>query len=135
MAHLSQHDLWGPGDNHVVTLPPSPGDLFAVTTVGGKLVLLNTIDEYDKAVSTAQAFTHHWRADQPVTIKVLCLSGREAIAMGYLPAPPFRNETPEQQAEARQFAVTNLWRIIRDSNEPEPRAEALDLLRELGELK
>lgn len=55
--------------------------------------------------------------------------------MGYLPASPFRNETPEQRAEARQFVVTNLWRIIRTCNEPEPRAEALDLLRSMGELK
>lgn len=135
MAHLSQSDLWGPGDNRVVALPPSPDDLFVVTTVGGKRVLMHPINEYDKAVSIAQAFTRHWRADQPVTVKVLCLSGREAIAMGYLPADPFRNETPEQQAEARRFVVNNLWNIIRTCNEPKPRAEALDLLRELGELK
>jgi len=135
MGHLSQHNLWGPGDNRVVMLPPSPGDLFVVTTVGGKLALVHPIDEYDKAVSIAHAFTHRWRADQPVTIKVLSLTLHEAQAMGYLPTNLSQNQTPTQRAEARQFVVNNLWRIISTCNDAKPRAEALDLLRSMGELK
>ncbi|MFE3837897.1 hypothetical protein [Pseudogemmobacter sonorensis] len=135
MGHLSQHNLWGPGDNRVVALPPSPGDLFVVTTVGGKLALVHPIDEYDKAVSLANAFIHRWRGRPVATIKVLSLTLQEAQAMGYLPANLSQNQTPEQRAEARQFVVSNLWRIIRDSNDAKPRAEALDLLRSMGELK
>lgn len=113
----------------------SPGDLFVVTTVGGKLVLIHSIDEYDKAVNLAHAFTHCWRGKPSVTIKVLSLTLQEAQAMGYLPANLSQNQTPEQRAEARQFVVNNLWRIISTCNEAKPRAEALDLLRSMGELK
>lgn len=134
MAHLSQSDLWGPGDNRVVALPPSPGDLFAVTTVGGKLVLFHPINEFDKAVGSANAFCRRYRG-KPVTIKVFSLTLQEAQAMGYLPANLSQNQTPEQRAEARRFVVDNLWRIIRTCNEPEPRAEALDLLRSMGEIQ
>lgn len=66
MGHLSQTDLWGPGDNRVVALPPSPGDLFVVTTVGGKLVLLHPIDEYEQAVRIANAFCRRYRGESPV---------------------------------------------------------------------
>ncbi|WP_323042037.1 hypothetical protein [Gemmobacter sp.] len=96
---------------------------------------MHPIDQYDKAVSIVQSFCRRWRGDQPVTIKVFSLTLQEAQAMGYLPANLSQKQTPAQRAEARQFAVTNLWRIVRDSNEPKPRAEALDLLRSMGEIQ
>lgn len=57
MGHLSKHDLWTEGANRVVALPPSPGDLFVITTVAGKRVLVHPVHEYGKAVSIAKAYS------------------------------------------------------------------------------
>lgn len=135
MAHLSQHDLWGPGDNRVVALPPSPGDVFVITTVDGKRVLVHPVHEYDKAVRIAHAFTRRWRAEQPVTIKVLCLTLKEAQATGFAPADLFRNQTPQEEAEMRRLVTQTCMATLHQSPDSAARGEALKLLQDMGMLQ
>lgn len=135
MAHLSQHDLWGPGDNRVVALPPSPGDVFVITTVDGKRVLVHPVHEYDKAVRIAHAFTRRWRAEQPVTIKVLCLTLKEAQATGFAPADLFRNQTEQEEAEMRWLVTQTCMETLHQSPDVVARGEALKLLQDMGMLQ
>lgn len=132
MTHLAEHDLWGTGENRVVTLPPAPGDVFVALTIAGAPTVLWPVDEYEKAVEVAERFARRFRTERPVAIKVLAVSLREAQRFGFLPAGPMPAQTPDQDAKDRQFAVSTLWRLVRDSNEPQTRAEALDLLKLLG---
>lgn len=132
MTHLSEHDLWGTGGNRVVVLPPTEGDLFVAIAVGGSAAVLWPVEEYDRALEVAQRFTRRLRTAQPVTVKVLCVTLGEAQRFGFLPTGASPPQAPEEDAEARQFIVSNLWRIVRNSNEAKPRADALDLLKQLG---
>lgn len=134
MTHLSEHDLWGTGGNRVVMLPPTEGDLFVAIAVGGSAAVLWPVEEYDRAVEVTQRFTRRLRMAQPVTVKVLCVTLGEAQRFGFLPTGTLPPQTPEEDAEARQFIVSNLWRIVRNSNEAKPRADALDMLKQLGEV-
>lgn len=135
MTHLSEHDLWGAAGNRVVTLPPADGDVFVALTVAGAAAALWPVDEYDKAVEIAERFARRFRTDRPVAIKVLSVSLREAQRFGFLPAGPMPAQTPDQDAKDRQFAVDTLWRLVRESDNVTVRGDALDLLRELGEVK
>ena len=74
MTYLASHDLWGPGRNHVAAPPPSPGDLFVVTTLLGKQVRLQPVTEYEGAVRLAQAFARRVVYPEPVTDKAFCLT-------------------------------------------------------------
>ena len=134
MTHLSEHDLWGTGGNLVVPLPPTTGDVFVVVTVSGAVALLWPVNEYDRAVEVAERFARRLRAPQPATIKVLAVTLREAQAFGFLPSETMPTKSPEQDAEDRKFAVGTLWRSVRESNDAAIRTEALDLLKQLGEL-
>lgn len=72
---------------------------------------------------------------QPVTVKVLCVTLGEAQRFGFLPTGTLPPQTPDEEAEARRFIISNLWRIVRNSNEAKPRADALDLLKQLGAIQ
>lgn len=126
-------NIWTAGGGRVAILAPGPDDLFCVTTLGGRRVVVQPIFEYEQALAVAQAFVA--QAPVPVTLKVLCLSAREAKAMGYLPEGTLPAESPAQDAEDRQFAVSTLWRVVRESNDAKVRGDALGLLRELGEVR
>lgn len=123
---------WAPGGGRVATIAPGPDDLFVVTTIGGRRALFQPIFEYDQALAVAQAFVKA-QAPVPVTVKVLCVTAAEAKAMGFVPAVP-EAPTPEEAAEAREVAVSTLWNVVRNCNEAKPRADALALLKQLGEL-
>lgn len=135
MAHLSQHDLWGPGDNRVVALPPSPGDLLVITTVAGKRVLVHPVHEYDKAVNIAHAFSRRWRAEQPVAIRVLSLTLKEAQVMGFVPADLFRSQTPQDEAEMLRLVTRTCMETLHQSPDMAARGEALKLLQGMGVLQ
>lgn len=52
-----------------------------------------------------------------------------------MPAGLFQNQTPEQDAEDRQFVLTTLGRLVREANTQEVREDALKLLQEIGGLQ
>ena len=131
MTLLSQHDLWGPGGNSVVALPPSPGDVFVITTLFGRAVTVQPIGEFDHAVSLAKSFTRHIRPARPVTVKVLCLSLKEAQAMGFAPDDLFRNLAPAEDAELRQLVVEACRRALLNSPDAAVRNDAMQLLNNM----
>ncbi|NTT85732.1 hypothetical protein [Tabrizicola fusiformis] len=135
MTLLSQHDLWGSGGNSVVALPPSPGDVFVITTLFGRAVTVQPIGDFDHAVSLAKSFTRHIRPARPITIKVLCLSLQEAQAMGFVPDDLFANLAPAEEAELRQLVVDACRRAILNSPDAAIRNDAMNLLINMGELK
>lgn len=135
MAHLSGHDLWGPGDNCVVALPPSPGDVFVVTTLFGQRVAVDPIHRYERAVIIAHAFTRRYRGAPAITIKVLCLTLSEAQAMGLVPDDLFRNQTPQEEADMRRLTVHACMETLHQSPDVVARGEALKLLKDMGVLQ
>lgn len=120
--------------SRVVTTAPAPDDLFVVTMIGGRRVTLRPIDEYDQAVEQAREAL---RAVNPAraTVKVLCLTAREAQTMGFLPADLFQNQTPEQDAQDRQLVITTCLNLVQRSNDYRIRTEALGMLKQLGVLQ
>lgn len=132
--NVSEHDLWANGGNLVVPFPPTAGDVFVVVTVAGTAALLWPVNEYGRAVEVAERFARRLRAAQPVAIKVMAVTLHEAQRFGFLPSGPMPATSPEQDAEDRKFAVDTLWRLVRESNDAAVRAEALDLLKQLGEV-
>ena len=132
MTYVSKHDLWGASGNHVVALPPSPGDLFVVTTLAGKQVRLQPVTDYDAAVRLAQAFARRVVHPEPVTVKVFCLTLIEAQAMGFAPADLFADQTTEDAAAMRQAVVKACNDAVRNSPDAKVRADAMKLLTDLG---
>lgn len=122
-----------PGGGRVVALSPEPDDLFVVTTVAGRKVSLHTVEQFGHALKRAEAAANRM-APVPVSVKVLCLTLTEAQRFGLIPADLDKDETLEGDADRRQFVIRTLWDIVRNSNQAKPRADALDMLKELGEL-
>lgn len=127
-------NIWIPGGGRVVALAPGPDDLFVVTTVAGQVAMMHPIGLYNHALKLAQAAAVRM-VPMPVTIKVLCVTLREAQALGFAPDDLLVDQTPEDEAEWRQMMVTTLHDVLRHCNEPAPRADALALLNQLGELR
>lgn len=125
---------FAPGGGRVATIAPGPDDLFVVTTIAGRKVLLQPLHQYQRALEVAQAFVKA-QAPTPVTVKVFALSAAEAQAMGFLPADLLQGQTPEQEAKDRQLVVSTLWNVVMKSNEAKPREDAMRRLRNLGEVK
>ncbi|GGO35755.1 hypothetical protein GCM10010991_28540 [Gemmobacter aquaticus] len=121
-----------PGGGRVATMAPSPDDLFVVTTVAGRKVSLHTEEQFGHALKLAEAAAIRM-APVPVTIKVMSLTWAEAQRFGLIPSDLFKNEAPEQQAEWRRQIVATLWGVVYNCNQAKPRADALELLKELGE--
>lgn len=132
MTYVSQFGLWGAPGNHVAALPPSPGDLFVLTTVQGKRVFLDPITEYEAAVRRAHALGDRLVHSERVVIKVLCVTHLEACAVLQIkPADLFANETPEQEAAMRQVVVTACHDALRNSQDANVRSDALKLLNDM----
>lgn len=135
MAHLSQYDLWGPGDNVVTIISPSRDDVFVVIAIAGIAAVIWPVSDHSRAVQVAEGFARRLRTTAPVTIKVLCVTLAEAQRFGFVPADLLRDQTPAQEAEWRQLVVTTCIDALRDSLDARTRADALKLLTDLGELK
>lgn len=125
-------NIWTPGGGRVATMAPGPDDLFVVTTVSGRRALMHPVGLYDLALKQAQAAAIRM-APVPVTIKVLCVTLREAQAFGFAPDDLFEGQTPQEESEWRRLMVASLYDVLRNCNEAKPRADALALLKQLGE--
>jgi len=136
MTHLSDHDLWITGSNRIATMAPGPGDLFVVTTMFGKPVLVEPVDQYDRAVRVAEGFARRLRHDRPLTIRVMGMSLHELLAfMGITEAELAAGISPKVEGEFRQLAIDACMGALRECNEPTVRKDAFDLLIKLGILK
>ena len=129
-------NLWCRNRNCVSTMSPAPDDLFVVTTLFGKRVFVQPIRDYEKALATAQRFADLVLHPRPIVVKVLCLTHAEMTdALGIDPATVFQGQTPKQEAELRQLVVTACKTALLDSPESAVRADAMQLLINMGELK
>lgn len=122
--------------NCVAALAPSPGDLFVVTTIGGKVVFLQGADDYEKALRLAEAFAEQMSPkERPFTVKVLGMSLDELLAFKGVSRDDFvASISPEGDVEIRRFAVAACKEALRDCNDPAVRRDAYDLLVDMGEL-
>ena len=129
-------NIWSHNRNCVSTMAPAPDDLFVVTTLFGKRVFVQPIGDYEAALRVAQAFADHVQQPRPVVVKVLCLSHAEMTdAMGIDPAKLFEGQTPEQEAELRQIVVTACKTALLDSPQQIVRADAMQLLINMGDMR
>ena len=135
MTHVSPHDLWGHHGSVVTVMPPSAGDLFVITTIGGVRVGLQPVTQYEHAVRLANWFLRHLVHPAPITVKVFCLTLPEAQAMGLAPDDLFQDQTPDDEAAMRQAVVTACTDALRNCPDAKVRADALKLLTDLGVMK
>lgn len=128
--------IWTPNGNHVAVLAPAPGDLFVVTTIGGKRVFVEPVSRYEKALEVAERFARARTERRPYTIKVLCMSFSELLAHMGMTREDMAKTLSDEDAEAdRQAAIGTLKELLLTSNEPQVRAEAIDMLTEIGALQ
>lgn len=115
---------WGPR-HRVTTVAPGKLDLFVLTLVDGRRATIDSVMEYDAALVRAHAFLR----EHPCQIKVLPMTGPEMFNMLGIQRP----ECPQPiDAELFRATVERLKQIMRDSNDPDARADALALLTDMG---
>jgi hypothetical protein len=117
---------WEPR-HRLTTIRPGKWDLFVVTLIDGKQAGIAPVTDYEIALATAQAF----HRNHPSQIKVLSMTGVElrnllGIALPERPRPV--------DAEVKQEIIDTLIRVARESNDPDARADALQLLTDMGEI-
>lgn len=112
-------NIWTPGGGRVATMAPGPDDLFVVTTVAGRRALMHPVGLYDHALKQAEAAAIRM-APVPVTIKVLCVTLREAQAFGFAPDDLFEGQTPQEEAEWRRMMLAASMTCCATATKPSP---------------
>ena len=115
---------WEPR-HRCTTVTPGKLDLFVLTLVDGRRAHIDPITDYEAALARARAF----HRDHPCQVKVLPMTGGEL--RNYLDLSLPGHPQPIDAADL-QAMVDTLRRLARDSNDGDGRADALDLLTELG---
>lgn len=111
---------------------PEPGsrDLFLVILINGRRATIQFADEYDRWRAAAEKLVEQHKCD----VKVLPMSGDELMNfLGIQPAPPQPIENLDPAF--REQAVKNCVDVLRDSNCEWDRANALELLGQLGAMQ
>lgn len=112
----------------VTTVAPGKLDLFVVTFIDGRRAGIDPITGYDAALAKADAFLREHRCQ----IKVLPMTGPEVRNLLGISLP----EHPEpMDAAVRQQIVGTLTQIARESSDADARADAFDLLSDMGVLR
>jgi len=132
--HLSEHDLWTTGSNRVATMAPGPGDLFVMTTLDGKRVFVEPIDQYDRAVRIAEGFARRIVHDRPVIIRVLPMSLPEMLAHMRMPPEKLAAGLDADDGADRKLITDTCMAALRESSDQHVRAEAFALLTSMGVL-
>lgn len=121
-----------PNGNRVVSLPPSPDDLFVVTTLFGRRVCAQPVSEYEEALNVAEAFARSHTQSRPFTVKVLCLDLREGLdAMGLQASDLFRDQTPAEEGDMRRQVVATCAEAIQHSPDERVRKDAFQLYQKV----
>jgi hypothetical protein len=109
----------------VTAVAPGKLDLFVLTLVDGKRAAIDPIMDYDAALARARAF----HRDHPCQIKVLPVTGTELFNMLGITRP----QRPQpMDADLYRLMVDRLKEVVRDSADPDARADALALLTTMG---
>lgn len=115
---------WEPR-HRCTTVAPGKLDLFVLTLVDGRRAHIEPITDYEAALARARVF----HRDHPCQVKVFPMTGGEL--RNYLGLSLPGNPQPIDAADL-QAMVDTLQAVTRDSNDGDARADALDLLTELG---
>lgn len=106
---------------------PGKLDLFVLTLVEGRRVNIDPVTEYDAALRRARAF----HRDHRCQVKMLPMTGAEL--RNYLGMSLPEHPQPVDAADFQEM-VNTLQQVARDSSDADARADALDLLAELGKV-
>lgn len=92
------------------------------------------ITDFDKAVGAARGLARRVRADGPVIAKVFSLTLKEAQAMGFVPHNLFSHLTDEEHVEWAKLVHDTCMDLLHNSNDPQVRADAMEMLKGMGAL-
>lgn len=107
------------------TTRPRRMDLFVLTLIDGEITSIETIMDYDAAVTRAHAL----QRDRDCQVKVLPVTSEVVFSLFGIKPP----ERPEQMDPAlRRKLVNRLAKIARSSADRGARVEATALLKEMG---
>lgn len=122
--------------NCVAALQPAPGDLFAVTLLGGRVVFVRPVDEYEQSLKLAEAFADQLaQPGKPFTVKVHGMSLAELLAFKGISREDFAAGLVGDDAELRSLAESTCKSVLRDSNDAAVRHDAFDLLVSMGAMQ
>lgn len=122
--------------NCVAALQPAPGDLFAVTLLAGRVVLVRPVGEYEQSLKLAEAFADQLaQPGKPFTVKVHGMSLAELLAFKGISREDFAAGLVGDDAELRSLAESTCKRVLRDSNDAAVRHDAFDLLVSMGAMQ
>lgn len=118
---------WEPR-HRCTTIAPGKLDVFVATLIDGRRAALGPVSEYDAAVAKARAF----HRDHPCQVKVLPLTVAEARNLLVLAsdAAPGADDAAD-----RKLLSDTLLHVACESNDPDARREAIDLLTQMGAMK
>ncbi|HYU94533.1 MAG TPA: hypothetical protein VE989_00010 [Sphingomicrobium sp.] len=123
MTYLS----WEPR-YRVTTISPGKLDLFVVTLIDGRRAYIDPVTNYDVALARADLFLEEHRSQ----IKVLPMTGPEVRNLLGIKLP---NHPEPMDADVRQQIVRTLTQVVRESSDPDARADAIALLADMGVLQ
>lgn len=128
--------LRNPNGNCVAALQPAPGDLFTVTLLGGKIVFVRSADEYEQVLRFAESVAGQVAppGGRPYTLKVIGMTLDEVLAFAGISRDDFAAGLKVGDAELRDLARRTCREVLLRSNDGAVRAEAMDLLTEMGAL-
>ena len=120
--------------NCVAALQPAPGDLFVVTLLAGKVVFIQPVADYEKALRLAEVFAGRVPPPgRPFTVKVLGASVPELLALqGTTREALVASLTPETEEDDRQLILSTCREVLRDCDDAAARRDAFDLLIQMG---
>ena len=129
--------LRSPNGNCVAALQPAPGDLFTVTLLKAKIVFVRSADEYEQSLRLAEAFAAQVAPPdgRPFTVKVLGMSLDEVLALQVISRESFAAGITTPDGELREMAERTCKDVLRRSDDAAVRADAMDLLTDLGVLR
>lgn len=117
---------WGPR-HRLTTVQPGKLDLFVLTLIDGRRAGVDAVTDYELVLARAKAF----HRDHECQIKVLPLTGPEVRNLLGINFP--QNPQPIDAAD-RQQIIDTLLQVARESSDADARVDALQLLRDLGEV-
>ncbi|UZK65865.1 hypothetical protein [Sphingomonas sp. M1-B02] len=117
---------WGPR-YRLTTVAPGKLDLFVITFVDGKRATIDPITQYEDALAKVRAF----HREHQCQIKVLPMTGPEVRNLLAIDLP---EHSKPVDATFRDQMVGTLRQSVRESSDADARADALELLTEMGEV-
>lgn len=123
--------------NCVAALQPSPGDLFVVTLLAGKVVFVQPADDYEKALRLAEAFADRMPPPgRPFTVKVFGMSLPELVKFQGTTIEEIAASLPAASRDDDwKLAISTCQSALRDCDDAATRRDAYDILVQMGAMQ